>query len=318
MEDIIWEDEQDGKAIELAFNKKKIEARKNWLRHFEKVDYADATRNKCELDERVFINEEDSLLASGSLSGGAMNISGAKRKIDSITSPAKTITTVLSHYGSPSASQRNGIPCTSNSNPAGTPVTTAMPTAKWLRTVISPLPRKPALDLERFLSSCDRDVTSDVTCRANIILEAIFPSNGLGDRAELVLATHKTLTMLFPAVLERTGITAFGLTKVTESFIRHEESLRFDGVMLIFGATFPCFASMLSSSERYDSVQNCLGEMILTSGFQELSSRRDATYRPRLAKSLHLQGQKEKCGHRRDCAQSTEVCWLSGIPSHHQ
>lgn len=41
-------------------------------------DYADATRNKCELDERVFINEEDSLLASGSLSGGAMNISGAK------------------------------------------------------------------------------------------------------------------------------------------------------------------------------------------------------------------------------------------------
>ena len=42
--------------------------------------------------------------------------------------------------------------------------------------------------------------------------------------AELVLATHKTVTMLFPAVLERNGITAFDLSKVIESFIRHEES----------------------------------------------------------------------------------------------
>ncbi|KAI8547584.1 hypothetical protein RHMOL_Rhmol07G0207500 [Rhododendron molle] len=50
--------------------------------------------------------------------------------------------------------------------------------------------------------------------------------------AELVLATHKTVTMLFPAILERTGITAFDLSKVIESFIRHEESLLFDGVML--------------------------------------------------------------------------------------
>ena len=33
--DFLWEDEQDGEAIELAFSKKKIEARKNWLRQFE-------------------------------------------------------------------------------------------------------------------------------------------------------------------------------------------------------------------------------------------------------------------------------------------
>ncbi|KAI3939958.1 hypothetical protein MKW98_029734 [Papaver atlanticum] len=33
------------------------------------------------------------------------------------------------------------------------------------------------------------------------------------------------VAMLFPAVLERTGITAFYLSKVIESFIRHEESL---------------------------------------------------------------------------------------------
>lgn len=41
--------------------------------------------------------------------------------------------------------------------------------------------------------------------------------------AELVLATHKTVTMTFPAVLEPTGITAFDLSKVIESFVRHEE-----------------------------------------------------------------------------------------------
>ncbi|KAI7729535.1 hypothetical protein M8C21_029263, partial [Ambrosia artemisiifolia] len=30
--DFIWADDEDGDAIELAFSKKKIEARKNWLR----------------------------------------------------------------------------------------------------------------------------------------------------------------------------------------------------------------------------------------------------------------------------------------------
>ncbi|RWW20128.1 hypothetical protein GW17_00015772 [Ensete ventricosum] len=33
--EFVWADEQDGNAIELAFSKKKIEARKNWLRQFE-------------------------------------------------------------------------------------------------------------------------------------------------------------------------------------------------------------------------------------------------------------------------------------------
>ena len=172
---------------------------------------------------------------------------------------------------------------------AGTPVSTAMTTAKWLRTVISPLPSKPSAQLEKFFTSCDRDVSNEVVRRASIILEAIFPNSALGERcvsgslpnanlmdniwaqqrrlealklyyrvlgamcmaeaplhannltslltnerfhrcmlacsAELVLATHKTVTMLFPAVLEKTGITAFDLSKVIESFIRHEDSL---------------------------------------------------------------------------------------------
>ncbi|KAG6791145.1 hypothetical protein POTOM_000257 [Populus tomentosa] len=252
-------------------------------------DYDDAIRNKAELDERVFINEEDSLLGSGSVSAGSLNITGAKRKFDLISSPSKTITSPLSPHRSP-ASHANGIPGSANSKMAATPVSTAMTTAKWLRTIISPLPSKPSAQLERFLVSCDKDVTNDVIRRAQIILEAIFPSSSLGERcvtgslqssnlmdniwaeqrrlealklyyrvlesmctaeaqilhatnltslltnerfhrcmlacsAELVVATYKTVTMLFPAVLERTGITAFDLSKVIESFIRHEESL---------------------------------------------------------------------------------------------
>lgn len=35
MKEFVWEDEQDGDLIELAFSKKKIDARKNWLRQFE-------------------------------------------------------------------------------------------------------------------------------------------------------------------------------------------------------------------------------------------------------------------------------------------
>ncbi|KAL3655900.1 Retinoblastoma-related protein 1 [Castilleja foliolosa] len=246
-------------------------------------DYDAATQNKGELDERIFINENDSLLGSGSLSGGAINTNGngSKRKLDAMTSPTKTVTSPLSPYRSP-VRHTNGSALGSMSKITATPVSTAMTTAKWLRTVIAPLPSKPSVELERFMSSCDRDVTTDVTRRAQIILDAIFPSSGPGQNAslmdniwaeqrrmeamklyfrvlqaictaesqilngnnltslltnerfhrcmlacsaELVLATHKTVTMLFPTVLERTGITAFDLSKVIESFIRHEESL---------------------------------------------------------------------------------------------
>ncbi|XP_010520084.1 PREDICTED: retinoblastoma-related protein 1-like isoform X4 [Tarenaya hassleriana] len=251
-------------------------------------DYDDAICNKGELDERMFINEEDSLLGSGSLSGGAVNMTGVKRKIELLGSPARTVTSPLSPLRSPSTSITNGV--SNNNKTIATPVSTAMTTAKWLRTVICPLPSKPSPELEHFLKSCDKDITNDVTRRAHIILEAIFPNSSLGDRctggslqsvnlmddiwieqrrsealklyyrvleamckaeaqllhasnltslltnerfhrcmlacsAELVLATHKTITMLFPAVLERTGITAFDLSKVIESFIRHEDSL---------------------------------------------------------------------------------------------
>lgn len=198
-----------------------------------------------------------------------------------MSSPTKTISSPLSPYRSP-IRHSNGLTVSGMSKMAATPVSTAMTTAKWLRTIIAPLPSKPSAELERFLQSCDRDVTADVTRRAQIILEAIFPSSGPGQNAslmdniwaeqrrieamklyfrvlqamctaesqilhannltslltnerfhrcmlacsaELVLATHKTVTMLFPTVLERTGITAFDLSKVIESFIRHEETL---------------------------------------------------------------------------------------------
>ncbi|KAK1368287.1 retinoblastoma-related protein [Heracleum sosnowskyi] len=253
-------------------------------------DYEDAIHNTGDLDERVFMDAEDSVLGSSSLSGGAINISGTKRKFDSIASPTKTITSPLSPFRSPAKSVMSGNLGISSSRIAATPVSTAMTTAKWLRDIICPLPSKPSAELESFLSKCDRNVTPEVVRRARIILEAIFPSSGPSDRsvtgslqstnlmdniwaeqrrleavklyyrvlqamctaeaqilnannltslltnerfhrcmlacsAELVLATHKTVTMLFPVVLERTGITAFDLSKVIESFVRHEESL---------------------------------------------------------------------------------------------
>jgi len=188
------------------------------------------------------------------------------------------------------ASPGNGNVAGKSKMVQSTPVSAAMTTAKWLRTVISPLPSKPSTELENFFSCCDGDVSSHVVRRANIILEAIFPSNSFGERcisgtlhttnlmdntwaeerklealklyyrvleticraeskmqngnnlpsllsnerfhrcmiacsAELVLATHNTVIMIFPAVLERTGITAFDLSKVIETFVRHEETL---------------------------------------------------------------------------------------------
>lgn len=41
-------------------------------------DYDNAICNNGELDERIFINEDDCLLALGSLSGGAINMCGIK------------------------------------------------------------------------------------------------------------------------------------------------------------------------------------------------------------------------------------------------
>lgn len=33
--DFTWQSEKDGDAIEMAFSKKKVDARKTWLRHYE-------------------------------------------------------------------------------------------------------------------------------------------------------------------------------------------------------------------------------------------------------------------------------------------
>ncbi|EFJ10031.1 hypothetical protein SELMODRAFT_451523 [Selaginella moellendorffii] len=170
--------------------------------------------------------------------------------------------------------------------PPPTPVSVTMTTAKWLRTVIAPLPAEPSTELLDYLKSCDRDITEEVTHRGKALLEAIFPvypqgswratlhSSGssewtvqrrseasklyyrvltalcraeflrlqsknltsvltsekfhrcmLACSAELVLAAHKTIILAFPAVLEPTGITAFDLSKVIESFVRHEPTL---------------------------------------------------------------------------------------------
>ncbi|TVU04841.1 hypothetical protein EJB05_47978 [Eragrostis curvula] len=252
-------------------------------------EYVTLINTNGEIDERMFANGEDSLLGSESLSGGAINLPGTKRKYDVMASPAKSIMSP-SPMSPPRfcLSPKSNSFCNSKMAPI-TPVSTAMTTAKWLRCTISPLPSKPSGELLRFFSACDKDLTDDITRRAGIILGAIFTSSSFGERistnvrstnrmdaiwteqrkmealklyyrvlesmcrsesqvlsgnnltsllsnerfhrcmlacsAELVLATHKSVTMMFPAVLEKTGITAFDLSKVIEGFVRHEDTL---------------------------------------------------------------------------------------------
>lgn len=75
----------------------------------------------------------------------------------------------------------------------------------------------------------------EAICRAEIHVDGVNLTSLLSNErfhrcmlacsAELVLASYMTVTMLFPAVLEKTGITAFDLSKVIESFVIHEETL---------------------------------------------------------------------------------------------
>ncbi|XP_071690080.1 DNA topoisomerase 2 [Rutidosis leptorrhynchoides] len=54
--DFIWADDEDGDAIELAFSKKKIEARKNWLRALQAGTFFDSKEKH--IPYRDFINKE--------------------------------------------------------------------------------------------------------------------------------------------------------------------------------------------------------------------------------------------------------------------
>ncbi|KAF5822370.1 putative DNA topoisomerase (ATP-hydrolyzing) [Helianthus annuus] len=54
--DFVWADDEDGDAIELAFSKKKIEARKNWLRALQAGTFFDSKEKH--IPYRDFINKE--------------------------------------------------------------------------------------------------------------------------------------------------------------------------------------------------------------------------------------------------------------------
>ncbi|XP_057989505.1 DNA topoisomerase 2 [Hevea brasiliensis] len=54
--DFIWADDQDGNAIELAFSKKKIEERKNWLRQYQPGTHLDQKMKLIKYSD--FINKE--------------------------------------------------------------------------------------------------------------------------------------------------------------------------------------------------------------------------------------------------------------------
>ncbi|XP_061355675.1 DNA topoisomerase 2-like [Gastrolobium bilobum] len=54
--DFVWEDDQDGNAIEMAFSKKKAEDRKTWIRNFEPGTFRDHMAKR--INYRDFVNKE--------------------------------------------------------------------------------------------------------------------------------------------------------------------------------------------------------------------------------------------------------------------
>ncbi|CAL5442953.1 unnamed protein product [Camellia sinensis] len=78
----MWVDEQDGEAIELAFSKKKIEARKNWLRQFEPGTYLDQTEKLIKYSD--FVNKE----LKRSIPSMVDGLKPGQRKIFSVLSSA--------------------------------------------------------------------------------------------------------------------------------------------------------------------------------------------------------------------------------------
>ncbi|GJN25460.1 hypothetical protein PR202_gb13289 [Eleusine coracana subsp. coracana] len=193
------------KAIEDFFSIKALSALEFKTENLDKLDTGMGPSSLIlfELDLKMFLTNTDYISTAENTSRGSTNLGCSKRVFETLASPTKTIKNMLTVPSSPSSPGNGG----SVKIVQMTPVTSAMTTAKWLREVISSLPQKPSSKLQlQFLSLCDRDLTNDVTKR-------------------LVLATHKTVMMMFPAVLESTGLTAFDLSKIIENFVRHEETL---------------------------------------------------------------------------------------------
>ncbi|GBG87671.1 hypothetical protein CBR_g45825 [Chara braunii] len=60
---------------------------------------------------------------------------------------------------------------------------------------------------------------------STLVGNEMFHRTLLGCCSEVVLASHKTVTVTFPGVLDPTGITAFDLSRMVEAFVRHEDAL---------------------------------------------------------------------------------------------
>lgn len=249
--------------------------------------YTEMYYKQGEIDERALLPNKKS---SNEMPVVDYSPNCAKRKHEMIISPSKPLALracASARCGSPSPSSTR---VTSHHRlPPPTPVSASMSSAKWLRSVVVPLPAEPSPSLLLFFKSCDTNVIQEVSYRAHVLLESVFcveairnaaigelkeiPSlisdwasqrrlealklyykvlgtmceaedqrfknhnlSGLlvndnfhrcmlACSAEVVLATYATVSIAFPAVLDRMGITAFDLNKVIENFVRHEGTL---------------------------------------------------------------------------------------------
>lgn len=77
---------------------------------------------------------------------------------------------------SPNASSIQSSSIVTNTRISGqpTPVTETMSPVEWVRAHIAPLPSEPTPELQTFFGSCNKDITSAVISRAQVLLEKIF------------------------------------------------------------------------------------------------------------------------------------------------
>eukprot|EP01018_Ginkgo_biloba_P003541 Gb_26070 [translate_table: standard] len=212
-------------------------------------DHGKAIFETGELDEQILVNDDQ--FGLGNVERGIITKSGLKRKCDAVSPFIRTITSPPSLPSSP-------VKETSASSnvvmPPPTPVSIAMTSAKWFRTVIAPLPDKPSTELQCLFASCDSNIYQHIKHRAQIILEVIFPSSGLKNYASVGSLRSVSLTDTIWAELRR--METLKLYYRVLAYICRKESRS-------------KLTSLLSNERFHRSMLACSAELVMTARKRE-------------------------------------------------
>jgi len=125
-----WHDDEDGEAIDLAFNKKRADDRKEWINRYEEGSHVD--HNQSQLSYYDFVNKELVQFAkydtSRSVPSVVDGLKPGQRKVLFCAFKKKTSRTT-SRWPSSSASSRRSRPTTTARSPSRTPSSTSRRTS---------------------------------------------------------------------------------------------------------------------------------------------------------------------------------------------